>query len=217
MGQAHSAHASFHLYRLKVIAPWPLPRLLFRENWHSSVPPTPVSTSSDPLVRVNRYRRSHNAGTAAALLKKAPVGLVGHDHVFGEACVPAPLPTLWLSGLGSHFFTGLGHQAASVGERNKVAANPPLRFNQLLDNGVCAERDFGPQLLQGGGPYPLLKSLLIADHAARDMPARPEDLIIPPGQQDAPLVIANQEVHIDHGDQAANEQEQLQGQPSTWF
>src|ERR1039458_2130748 len=128
--------------------------------------------------------RSHNAGTAAASLKKAPVELVGHDHVFGEACVPAPLPALWLSGLESSLLIWLGHQAAYVGEHNMVAANPPLPFNQLLDNGVCVERDFGPQLLQGGGPYPLLKSLLIADHAARDVPARPEDLIIPPGQQE---------------------------------
>src|SRR5260370_1139358 len=111
------------------------------------------------------------------------------DNVVGPACMPRPLTALGLSVLELNRLIEWGDQAASVKEGNKVTAQPPLRFNDLLDNGGPFKHNLSSKFLHSSSAYPILGSLLVADHAAWDMPASPEDFIITPRQQDTPLTV----------------------------
>ncbi len=70
-----------------------------------------------------------------------------------------------------------------------MAAKSPVRFDELLDNGGPFKHNLSSEFLQSSRAYPILSGLLVADHATRDMPARAEDFIIAPRQQDAPLIV----------------------------
>src|SRR5689334_9592013 len=120
------------------------------------------------------------------------------DYVRWTLRVPSPLSPHWRPVDIPRRLVGTFKQPAAIDERHKMPAQPALRLDVLLDHRNRLERHARSEFFACGRVDPLRRRLLESDHATGDVPARPVDLVIPPGQQNATRIVRDPQIDVHH-------------------
>ena|SRR5215471_9474967 len=95
-----------------------------------------------------------------------------------------------------------------------MAALPPGGSNGFVDkDGRWIEVDHSPEFSLGHKTYSVSRRLLESNDAARNVPPWSIELVTPPSEQRVTAIVLDQQVDVDEGREATNEQKQLLGQP----